>query len=166
MNVQVIGDIHISMTQEARKYLYINAFVIAVRGECVPKDVFPSVFYPCFFTGFACLVSQCLVGEPFAIVIGENPFIYPARILFFQYVDRLGRERDCSPAAFAFHAVLNKGLLLICQPDNRIPDIDALARELYILPPQSNDSINTNKSSKIVPLFMINFLLMLPEQLP
>ena len=57
VNVKVIGDIHISMTQEARKYLHINAFVIAIRGERVPKNVFPSKFYPCFITGFACLVS-------------------------------------------------------------------------------------------------------------
>ena len=57
VNVQVIGDIHISMTQEARKYLHINAFVIAIRGERVPKNVFPSKLYPCFITGFACLVS-------------------------------------------------------------------------------------------------------------
>ena len=57
MNVKVIGDIHISMTQEARKYLHINAFVIAIRGERVPKNVFPSKLYPCFITGFACLVS-------------------------------------------------------------------------------------------------------------
>ena len=56
VNVEIIGDIHISVTQEARKYLYINPFVIAVCGECMPKDVFPSVFYPCFITGFARLI--------------------------------------------------------------------------------------------------------------
>ena len=36
VNVKVIGDIHISVSQEARKYLHINAFVIAIRGERVP----------------------------------------------------------------------------------------------------------------------------------
>ena len=56
MDIQVIGDIHISMTQEARKYLHINAFVIAIRGERVPKDVFPSVFNPRFLTGNAGLI--------------------------------------------------------------------------------------------------------------
>ena len=57
VNVKVIGDIHISMTQEARKYLHINAFVIAVGCECVAKHMLAPEFYPCFFTGFACLVS-------------------------------------------------------------------------------------------------------------
>lgn len=46
MDIQVIGDIHISVTQKERKYLHINAFVIAIRGERVPKNVFPSKLYP------------------------------------------------------------------------------------------------------------------------
>ena len=36
VNVKVIGDIHIGMTQEARKYLYINAFIDGMRfSRCV-----------------------------------------------------------------------------------------------------------------------------------
>jgi len=33
-------------------------FVIAVCSECMPKDMVPSVFYPCFFT---CL-SRLVIG--------------------------------------------------------------------------------------------------------
>ena len=43
VNVKVIGDIHISMTQEARKDLHINAFVIAVSSECVAKHMLAPV---------------------------------------------------------------------------------------------------------------------------
>ena len=83
------------------------------------------------------LVSQRLVGKPFAITVGENPFIFSAFIQTFQQLYRLRREGDCSSAAFAFHAVLNEGLFLIRQADNRIPHIYALSGKLNVLPSQS-----------------------------
>lgn len=99
MNIEVIGDIYVRVSQQAGEYLHINAFVIAIRGECVPKDMLAPEFYPCLFTSLSRLVSQCLVREPFAIVIGENPFIPLASILFFQYLDCLCCEGDGSPAS-------------------------------------------------------------------
>ena len=92
MNIEVVGDTHICVSQKAGEYLHINAIVVAVCGKCVPEYVFPSVFYSCLLTDDAGLVSQRLVGKPFAIVIDENPFIFSEFIQTFQQFYRLGRE--------------------------------------------------------------------------
>ena len=142
MNVQVLSDIHVCVPQQAGKYLHVNALVIAIRGECVPEYVFSSVFNPRLLTGDAGLVSQGLVGKPFAVVIGENPFVFSAFIQAFQQSYRLGREGHGSPAAFALHAVLNKGLLPVRQTDNRVPHIYALSGKLNVLPSQGQRFTN------------------------
>ena len=92
VNIEVVCDVHISMAQQSGEYLHINALVVAIRGECVPEYVFPSVFNSRFLTGDAGLVSQRLVGKPFVIAFDENPFIFPAFIQTFQQLYRLGRE--------------------------------------------------------------------------
>ena len=92
VNIEVVGDTHICVSQKAGEYLHINAIVVAVCGKCVPEYVFSSVFNPRLLTGDAGLVSQRLVGKPFAIVIDENPFVFPAFIQTFQQFYRLGRE--------------------------------------------------------------------------
>ena len=92
VNIEVVGDVHVCVSQQSGENLHIHPFVIAIRGECVPEYVFPSVFNARFLTGDAGLVSQGLVGKTFAIVIDENPFIFPALIQTFQQLSRLGRE--------------------------------------------------------------------------
>ena len=142
VNIEVVGDIYVCVSQQAGENLHVNAFVIAIRGECVPEYVFSSVFNPRLLTGDAGLVSQGLVGKPFAVVIGENPFVFSALIQAFQQSYRLGREGHGSPAAFALHAVLNKGSLPVRQTDNRVPHIYALSGKLNVLPSQGQGFSN------------------------
>lgn len=92
VNIEVVGDIHVCVSQQSGENLHINALVVAVCGKSVPEYVFPSVFNSRFLTGDAGLVSQCLVGKPFAIAVGENPFIFSAFIQTFQQFYRLGCE--------------------------------------------------------------------------
>ena len=92
MYIDVVCDTHICVSQKAGEYLHINAIVVAVCGKCVPEYVFPSVFNSRFLTGDAGLVSQCFVGKPFVIAVGENPFVSSAFIQSFQQFYRLGRE--------------------------------------------------------------------------
>ena len=92
MYIDVVCDVHICMSQQSGENLHIHPFVIAIRGECVPEYVFPSVFNSRFLTGDAGLVSQGFVGKPFAIAVGENPFIFSAFIQTFQQFYSLGRE--------------------------------------------------------------------------
>ena len=142
VNIEVVGDIHVCVPQQAGKYLHVNALVIAIRGERVPEYVFSSVFNPRLLTGDAGLVSQGLVGKPFAIAVGENPFVFSAFIQAFQQFNRLRREGNGSSAAFALHAVLYEGLLPVRQTDNRVPHIYALSGKLNVLPSQGQGFSN------------------------
>lgn len=56
VNIEVVGDTHICVSQKAGEYLHINAIVVAVCGKCVPEYVFSPVFKSRFFTGFARLI--------------------------------------------------------------------------------------------------------------
>ena len=74
MNVYVVCNVHIRMSQQSGEDLYIRPFVIAIRRKSVPKDVFALVVNASRPAGALCLVSQCLVGQPVALGICKYPF--------------------------------------------------------------------------------------------
>ena len=47
MNINVIRDIDIRMSEQLGKNLDIHTLVIAIRRKCMPKDMFASVLNPC-----------------------------------------------------------------------------------------------------------------------
>ena len=69
VNIQVIRNIYIRVTQQAGENLHVHPLVIA----------------------------QCLIGQPFSTAIREKPIARSALKLAFQDVYRLGREWDGAP---------------------------------------------------------------------
>ena len=74
MHIDVVRDIYISMSEQLGKNLDVNALVVAVCSERMPKDMFASVFNPCIAARALRLPSQSLVREPFTVVSHEYPF--------------------------------------------------------------------------------------------
>ena len=92
VNINIICDIHISVSQEARKYLHINAFVVAVGCECVAKYMLAPEFYPCFFTCLSRLVleTQRLFLLCVEFFLGDDTRVQQ-RFVFFQFICDRGR---------------------------------------------------------------------------
>ena len=61
VNVDVVGDIYIGMSEQLGKNLDVHALVIAVCSERMPKDMFASVLNPCIAARALRLPSQSLV---------------------------------------------------------------------------------------------------------
>ena len=61
MNIDVIRDIYISMSEQLGKNLDIHALIIAVCSERMPKDMFSPVLSPCIAARAFRLLSQSLV---------------------------------------------------------------------------------------------------------
>jgi hypothetical protein len=73
MNIDVVRDIYIGMSEQLGKNLDIHALVIAVCSESMPKNMFASVLNPCIAAYALRLPSQSLVRKPFAVVSHEYP---------------------------------------------------------------------------------------------
>lgn len=62
MDVYVVCDIHISMTQESGNNLYIHPIVVIVCDKGVSENMFAAIFYFRFFAQFARLKSQFIMN--------------------------------------------------------------------------------------------------------
>ena len=74
MNIDVIRDIYIGMSEQLGKNLDVHALVIAIRCESMPKDMFASVLNPCIAARALRLPSQSLVRQTLPVVSHEYPF--------------------------------------------------------------------------------------------
>ena len=98
MNIDVVRDVHIGMSEQSGKDLHVDSFVIAVRRKSVSEHMLSSVRNVSGFAQTPCLPSESLVREPLPIVTHENPFVFRVSRQHFQERNSFRRQWDCSVA--------------------------------------------------------------------
>lgn len=79
MNVYVVCNVHIRMSQQSGEDLYIRPFVIAIRRKSVSEHILSPVRNTRSPAQALRLISQGFIGKLPPIVIHENPFNFARR---------------------------------------------------------------------------------------
>ena len=115
VNVDVVGDRSIGMSQKLRENFNIGTFVVMVRSKGMAPDMQTETAHTCLFADLFALFAKTFIGKADASASDKNKLVVTTEVFeCAQNFNCLGGQGDDSIARITLGALLNIALALIC----------------------------------------------------